>query len=218
MSRAKIPQLTETTVLTQCRRRCCLCYGLDADSRIKHGQIAHLDQNPNNNKIDNLIFLCFDHHNQYDSITSQSKGLTPSEVKYYKKELFDHINAIWNITAQRPVTIDLITGLYSRNSETASAELEIILFNGNQVKVKGFALYGKTSPRGPNIGDLDFISTINNNNMIMFEDNIHTNKYSITIELFEDKIKVEEKYEPNYFAYFGAGVSFGGVLLKQNKD
>ena len=87
--RLKIP--TETHVLTSCRRRCCVCYGLNRDASGKQGQIAHLDRNPENNHNDNLAFLCFDHHDQYDSRTSQSKNLTANEVKHYREELFRHL-------------------------------------------------------------------------------------------------------------------------------
>ncbi|MBA4422972.1 MAG: hypothetical protein C0390_07695 [Syntrophus sp. (in: bacteria)] len=74
-------------VMTVCRRRCCLCFGLRADTNEKKGQIAHLDRDPSNNEVDNLAFLCLDHHDQYDSRTSQSKGLTIDEVKRYRTEL-----------------------------------------------------------------------------------------------------------------------------------
>ena len=94
MPRKKIKVATETHVLTSCRRRCCVCYGLNRDASEKQGQIAHLDRNPENNHNDNLAFLCFDHHDQYDSRTSQSKNLTASEVKHYREELFRHVSTM----------------------------------------------------------------------------------------------------------------------------
>jgi hypothetical protein len=54
---------------------------------VKQGQIAHLDKDPSNNALDNLAFLCLAHHDQYDSSTRQSKGLTIEEVKHYRTEL-----------------------------------------------------------------------------------------------------------------------------------
>jgi hypothetical protein len=53
----------------------------------KKGQIAHLDRDPSHNDPDNLAFLCLEHHDQYDSRPSQSKGLTPEEVKRYRAAL-----------------------------------------------------------------------------------------------------------------------------------
>jgi hypothetical protein len=86
-NRTKLPSEIETDVITSSRRRCCVCYALHGDEAEKKGQIAHLDQDPSNNALDNLAFLCFDHHDQYDSHTKQSKGLTIKEVKRYRDQL-----------------------------------------------------------------------------------------------------------------------------------
>jgi predicted transcriptional regulator len=92
MAKRKRPnQVTETEVLTRSRRRCCICFGLSRDVEIKAGQIAHLDGNNSNNEADNLAFLCFEHHDQYDSTTSQSKNFTIREVKRYKEELQEKV-------------------------------------------------------------------------------------------------------------------------------
>lgn len=48
---------------------------------ISRGQIAHLDQNNENFDEDNLVFLCLEHHDEYDSKTRTSKGLRLEEVK-----------------------------------------------------------------------------------------------------------------------------------------
>src|SRR5688572_20084380 len=85
--RKAIPKATEAEVLLQCKRRCCVCVGLNGDLSVKSLQIAHLDGNRNNNRSDNLAPLCFDHHNEYDSIPSQSKKLTPAEIKAYRASL-----------------------------------------------------------------------------------------------------------------------------------
>jgi hypothetical protein len=69
------------------RRRCCVCFGLSNDTREKKGQVAHIDRDASNKARDNLVFLCFDHHDQYDSRTSQSKGLTMEEVSEYRAQL-----------------------------------------------------------------------------------------------------------------------------------
>ena len=65
-----------------------MCFDLSGDLREKKGQIAHLDQNASNSSEDNLVFLCLEHHDQFDSSTSQSKGLTKEEVKIYRKHLY----------------------------------------------------------------------------------------------------------------------------------
>ncbi len=90
----------EVEVLTKSRRRCCVCFGLKRNLKIKKGQIAHVDGNKHNNKLDNLAFLCLPHHDQLDTKTSQSKGLKKDEVKQYRNELYTHF-ADWGIQAKR---------------------------------------------------------------------------------------------------------------------
>lgn len=92
--RKYIPQDDETSVLVRSGRRCCLCFGLYQDTTTKRGQIAHLDQNPANPTLDNLVFLCFAHHDEYDSRTKQSKGLTSAEVKHYRDQLYSFIASL----------------------------------------------------------------------------------------------------------------------------
>ena len=86
--RSNAPYSAVEEVLIQCRRRCCFCFRLMGDMEIKKGQIAHLDQDPGNNESDNMAFLCFDHHDEYDSQTRQSKGLTEREAKRYRADLY----------------------------------------------------------------------------------------------------------------------------------
>ena len=92
--RKHTPKEIETQVLIDSGRRCCLCFGLDGDISQKRGQIAHLDKNPSNANPDNLAFLCLEHHDQFDSCTSQSKGLTISEVKNYRALLYGSIREL----------------------------------------------------------------------------------------------------------------------------
>jgi hypothetical protein len=87
--RKRTPRGTETEVLVRSRRRCCLCFGLEGDLGEKEGQIAHLDRDPSNADMDNLAWMCFRHHDRYDSRTSQSKGLTVAEAKRYRDELYE---------------------------------------------------------------------------------------------------------------------------------
>jgi hypothetical protein len=88
----------ELEIFLKCRRRCCICFGLNKDDTLKPGQIAHIDKNPSNNSIENLVFLCLEHHDLYDSRTSQSKNYTLREVKAYRDELENHFST-WDIKA-----------------------------------------------------------------------------------------------------------------------
>jgi len=64
---------------------------LEADAEVKEGQIAHLDHNPTNNSLENLVWLCLFHHDQYDSIHRQAKGITIIEVKKYRSQLYGRL-------------------------------------------------------------------------------------------------------------------------------
>jgi hypothetical protein len=90
--RPSISKGIETDILVKSRRRCCLCVFLNRDISIKQIQIAHLDRDRNNNKPQNLVALCLDHHDQFDSIKSQSKGFTIHEIKYYRDRLYKIID------------------------------------------------------------------------------------------------------------------------------
>lgn len=91
MRRPRIPKKVQTDVLSLCRRRCAMCFGLRDDSQEKDGQIAHLDRDPKNNALDNLCFLCLEHHNQYDSRPSQAKRITMEEVVLYRDKLHGQV-------------------------------------------------------------------------------------------------------------------------------
>lgn len=86
--RAPLLDATQSAVLTKSRRRCCLCYWLNGIDEVKKGQIAHLDQDRSIADEDDLVFLCHDHHDEYDSIPSQSKGLREKEVRHWRDELY----------------------------------------------------------------------------------------------------------------------------------
>lgn len=89
--RVKAKPSVESEVLVRSRRRCCVCFGLHEDLGLKKGQLVHLDQDPGNNAADNLAFMCWNHHDEYDSRTSQSKGLTEQEVRTYRQNLYERL-------------------------------------------------------------------------------------------------------------------------------
>jgi hypothetical protein len=97
--RKKIPQATESDVLEKSGRRCCICYALHRNFKVKRGQVAHLDHNSANSKFDNLCFLCQRHHDDYDAPRRQSKGLTLNEVKRYRSDLYETL-AEWKESRQ----------------------------------------------------------------------------------------------------------------------
>jgi len=87
--RVATPNDIETRVLTASGRRCCLCFFLHSRDDVRKGQIAHLNRESSDSSFENLVWLCFDHHDEYDSRTSQSKGLKISEVRAYRDKLYE---------------------------------------------------------------------------------------------------------------------------------
>ncbi len=93
MTRKSFPKAIEAEVLIQCRRRCAFCFCLEGDTRVKKGQLAHIDRNPANASKENAAFLCTQHHDEYDSTSRQTKRLTPDELRAYQKELHMYANS-----------------------------------------------------------------------------------------------------------------------------
>lgn len=103
---------TETTLLTSSARKCCFCYGIDNDFSEKSGQIAHVDGDRANSSLNNLAWLCLEHHDKFDSKTSQSKGYTINELKSYRDKLYADVNSIRELSSesllQNNSTIDFL--------------------------------------------------------------------------------------------------------------
>lgn len=78
--RIKIPKKIEDDVMFKSQSKC-YC-GKQGD------QIHHLDENPANNDFDNLIFLCFDHHDDASVKKGLKKRLNISQLKQRRNELY----------------------------------------------------------------------------------------------------------------------------------
>ncbi len=87
-NRAGINRHVAAKVLMASRRRCCLCVYLDNRDEVRMGQIAHINHSSEESAFDNLVFLCLDHHDLFDSRTSQSKGFSEIEVKGWRDRLY----------------------------------------------------------------------------------------------------------------------------------
>jgi hypothetical protein len=69
--RQAVSKHVETDLLVACQRRCCLCFYLDGFKGVKKGQLAHLNKRPDDNRPENLAWLCLEHHDSFDSVTRQ---------------------------------------------------------------------------------------------------------------------------------------------------
>jgi hypothetical protein len=62
---------------------------LDRRDEVRKGQIAHLNHDAADNRVDNLVYLCLEHHDDFDSKTSQSKGFTASEIRHHRDRMYE---------------------------------------------------------------------------------------------------------------------------------
>jgi hypothetical protein len=93
VSRKHVTQTTQADVVIKSKRRCALCFGLNDDLSERPGQIAHLNGDNSENRFDNLVWLCLEHHDKFDSKTSQTKNYTQLEVRSYRDSLYQKFAA-----------------------------------------------------------------------------------------------------------------------------
>lgn len=215
MTRKSISPTTQATVLLKSRRRCCICFGLNRDTSIKQGQIAHLDGNHANNKESNLAFLCLAHHDQYDSTTRQSKNFTPMEVIQFREELIKSIEMAFSSQVSfgeaSTFSPDGVSGHYIRDGEYESADLKIQRLPDGKYHVEGLALWGLSLERGPNLGDLDFIADLKENTIDYSWGYPGKEPYRAYLKFNNGKLTVSEE---NWVGMFGMNVSFSGEYQK----
>lgn len=223
MARKPLPKNTEAAVLVRSRRRCCVCFGIDRDTRPKAGQIAHLDKNSANHSEANLAFLCFVHHDEYDSVSSQRKNYTAAEVKAFREELYSTINKAFTQRVHfgeisTPIA-DPYAGTYIRvDSGADGAELTLTplpdSFEGEpQYFVSGFSTWGADRPFGPNIGTLSFAAAMTGKRELRYGQESTGNRQMLTVLTFPAAgvlVVVEEGSSAEY----GHRVTFSGTYGK----
>lgn len=85
-NRKKIPENTEAEIVFLSSFKCCVCQ----DGQKGH-HIHHIDSHPENNDIDNLALLCFEHHDEATKIQSLSKKLSPKAIKKFRDSWYQQI-------------------------------------------------------------------------------------------------------------------------------
>lgn len=219
MARKQVPLGAQTNVLVKSRRRCCICFGLDRDTSLKSGQIAHIDKDCHNNSEDNLCFLCLNHHDEYDSKSSQRKNSTELEVKVLRDELYAHVDKAFSVTVHfGHITVppaDPYAGQYIRiGNPEASAEIILTPLPDDmegkaQYHIMGFALWGVSREFGPNIGELNLIGALWEPNLI--ENYPTSDGHRITLRFDGDHLVVEEE---DWHCLYGHNVNFIGTYKK----
>jgi hypothetical protein len=109
VKRRPIPKDIQDELLFRSGRRCCVCFHETRDFAVKnYGQIAHLNRNITDNRLDNLAYLCPEHYTEYDAHTSHSDPLTIRQVKEYRTALHDEVDRVrrkdtWPLTLNPPL-------------------------------------------------------------------------------------------------------------------
>jgi len=217
LARKKIPDDIQKEVLVTSRRRCCICYGLNRDISIKKGQIAHLDGDNENYKFDNLAFLCFDHHDEYDGKTSQSKNFTIKEVKEYRAELYENVLTSIDTTKKtdyseikkselKTLIIEILEDNYgsinnlsllSSKTGVSRTELEKQLFELSEQKIIRI-----DRPRGKR-GKTFSLASLNEN---------------IVLDTFVEQLKKEEKINSELRFVRDKYDEIDGIINTENED
>jgi hypothetical protein len=226
MARSPIQPVVLTEVLVSSRRRCAICFGLNRDTSLKSGQVAHLDHDATNNSPGNLAFLCLEHHDLYDSTTRQSKNITKGEVIAYRDELLTALKEAFSnpssfgstaTTANRKGK--MVDGHYIRvtdgDGSYQSAEIKIsrIASKHSQYHISGHALWGKKRPSGPHIGDFDYIMTLDGGAFHHVNSLGGEKAHSIFIKIDGPKLIVKEE---NWTGAYGMNVNFIGEYQKSD--
>lgn len=84
-NRTTVDKSVMQDVLLKSRRRCCLCYAAGIDRPVD-GQIAHITADRSDSSEDNLVFLCLDHHRQFDS--SGKRAESADDLKHKREKLY----------------------------------------------------------------------------------------------------------------------------------
>ena len=210
MSRTPISPATLSAVLVGSRRRCCICYGLNRDTSLKVGQVAHLDGNSSNSSLANLAFLCFEHHDRLDSRTSQSKNFTVEEVKAYRDELHQGLQLAFGKEVsfgEARTFADPIAGQYILEGANESAELRVTRLADGTFHVAGLALYGTQRKYGPNTGEVNFIAALVDGTLTYTWQHSQDRIYKAILRFEANGLVVEEE---NWPGVFGMNVRFSG--------
>lgn len=81
--RATITEKARQEILLKSKRRCALCFahGLEVP---QEGALARIDSSPLNDDSDNLVFLCLNHHMQFDRGALDKEDLVGKRASLYK--------------------------------------------------------------------------------------------------------------------------------------
>ncbi len=105
--RRTIPVNKADEVMFRSDLLCCICEN-------RGDQIHHIDSNPDNNEIDNLVLLCFKHHDEVTSQGGLSRRLSPGLLRNYRASLYRKVEA----RRKLPRMDEILNGTNKINEDT----------------------------------------------------------------------------------------------------
>lgn len=223
MSRKNTPKASETEVLILSRRRCAICYGISREYDQKSGQIAHLDKDNTNSAIDNLCFLCFHHHDEYDSKSSQRKNFTIHEVKKFREELYRKNDSVFSESGylghkEQKLDSSSFEGDFSRiNNGKNDAEISLMRIstkNGvSRYMLMGIAFARINNQYGPNVGNLVIMLDHSDDATLWAHETIPNKEtpHKVVVRMYSDGFDLIEE---NFAGIYGMGVTFNGRYVR----
>lgn len=205
--RPRIPKDIEEKVIVDSRRRCCICFGLYRDFALKAGQVGHLDHDNTNNVVSNLAFLCFEHHDEYDSTTSQRKNYTLREAKTYRKELHDAVKL--DLTKVQDKESPIVGSYLRLNDDGISAQLLVSQLLDGRFHICGVAVAGKHCRHA----ELEFVGTLNHSEIEYVETEAKRRTPYVARFIFHRQgLSIAESEKKS--STFGAFIGFDGKYKK----
>jgi hypothetical protein len=135
--RKKVSAAVAAEVMIACRRRCCLCAFLDDNFVPQQGQLAHIDRENSHSGVENLVYLCTRHHDEYDTKPSATRKVTELEIRHAQKFLhakFGHTSSPGYIIS---IKLDRVFDEFTdAHQKTLLSEIHRILKMQNDLDIK----------------------------------------------------------------------------------
>ena len=138
-----IPKATEGQLLFITDYKCCVC-------QEKGDHIHHLDENPKNNNLDNLAFLCFKDHDLTTSKSSLRKKLTKKAIINYRSH---HYKVIENRRKQELGNLDKPISKLTNENLLIVVKNALIILELENIKARYFS--AEWDKRADLINELD---------------------------------------------------------------
>lgn len=93
-SRKKLPRSAVVEIMDSVDLRCCMCPSSQSlPPTVRNGQIHHLDGDPSNSELENLVYLCLDCHEEAGKSTRSARRVPPELIVRRRDRLVNRIHA-----------------------------------------------------------------------------------------------------------------------------